>query len=149
MGMICGKTSTRCRTAADMKKRDKQPGQTTKYRPWIVSDKHPEHGAGDGCGQRQNIGQIRAPANAARGYLDRYTITDPGSDFVGDAIGFRRRTEYLGQLLTAAAARFVAAPATSLLYLDQGIGLVYLADDGADRTWFGIHQLPAAIRRDI
>ena len=96
MGMICGKTSTRCRTAADMKKRDKQPGQTTKHRARIVSEKHPEKGAGDCCGQRQNVGQIRAPPDTVRGYRERYTITDPGSDFVGDAIGFRRRTKHLG-----------------------------------------------------
>ena len=44
----------------------------------------------------------------------------------------------------------MAAPAASLLlYLDQGTGLIDLTDDGTDRAKFGIHRLPAAIRRDI
>ena len=96
MGMNFGETSIRSRAATRMKKGEHQAGQTSKHRAWIVAKKHPEEGAGDGCGQRQNVGQIGAPPDAVRGYRDRYTIADPGSDFVGDAIGFRCGTEHPG-----------------------------------------------------
>jgi hypothetical protein len=86
--------------------------------PRIPAERHTEHGAGNGYGQRQNIGQIRSPPNAAGGdgNVTRSPIMAP---MRWHPIGLRTAAEHLGQLLPATAAFFMTAPAAALLHFDQ------------------------------
>ena len=134
----------------DKQKRQKQAGRGADHRSRIAAERHAERGAGNCCGQRQNIGQIGAFPDTAGWHGDGHMITDLRADVVGNAILPGCAAEHLGQLLAAAAALFMATPATALLHLNQCDAVPKFTDDRADRALLlSIHDLPPAIGRDV
>ena len=98
-----------------------------------------EQRTGDGCGQRQAIGQIRGTADASGGDGDRHALASGSAEPVRDPVGARAAAEHLCQLLAAAPALFVTASATTLLDLDQRITAVQRTDDGVDDAGPFVH----------
>jgi len=120
MGMECGIINSQGRPAPDIQEGNHQPCQRTEHRARITTDLHADQRAGDSCGQRKNIGQIRGFANAPGGHRDRHPVADANIGITGDPVLPGTATKHLRQLLPAAAAFFVTTPATALLYLDHG-----------------------------
>jgi hypothetical protein len=120
MGTECGIVNSLGCTVPDIQECNHQPSQSTDHRTGVATQRHANQRADDGCGQRQNIGQIRSFPNASGGDSDRHPIANANVGIIGDPVVPGAATEHLRQLLTAAAAFFVATSATALLHLDKG-----------------------------
>ena len=134
MGTTFGKSRPHRHTLAHIDECEQQSDHATGHGAGIIAQLHADDSTGDGCGQRQNIAQIRTLPDTAGSDGDRDMIADFGTDIVGDRIAPRTTAKHLRQALTTTAALLVATPATTLLYLDQGnIPHLQFADDGTDR----------------
>ncbi|HEX9194465.1 MAG TPA: hypothetical protein VF854_00470 [Azonexus sp.] len=149
MGARFGKTSAGRCPASNVDEGEQQAGSRAEHGALIFSKLHAEHGTRDGCGQRQNIAQIRAFPHTASRYGDHDTIPDAGTDIIDHTIFLWFAAEHPGQALSTAPAILVTAPTPALLDLDQGAIGIKFTNDGADSSLFPSHDLPPAIWRDI
>ncbi|MGB8053727.1 MAG: hypothetical protein WCF11_08160 [Azonexus sp.] len=149
MGASCGKTSAGRCPAANVDEGEQQAGNRAEHGALIFSKLHAEQGTRDGCGQRQNIPQIRAFSHAASRYGDHDTIPYAGTDIIDHAIPLWFAAKHLGQALATAPALFVTTSTPALLDFDQGAIGIKFTNDGADSGLFTSHGLPPAVGRDI